>query len=279
MGPTGNPMARHELPLPEGEAANLIRIGNGRDGTIRFAVFSALGKQLYLFDRSWRMIGSYPDADLNHAGIRDCQFMSVGSNEVPQLLVAFDDENGIHQVNPMLGRGEKVSDSMATSLTAFGNEMVIAGQGKIGWLKTGLQNVEQSELKFQRVGSDRGMQICGLGVTENGNWNAVGFDPALKRAWTLAIGPQFFESQIEPIAVTQSGSDIIWAIADTDDVIHLVSGGGKWLGDFRSESRLAGLSLATVNGQTSLIVSNAGGVECWNLNLQANPMRPVSNSR
>jgi hypothetical protein len=279
LDPAGNPVSRHELPLPEGEAANLIRVGGSRAGAKRFAVFSALGKQVYLFDRAWQLVGTYPGANASQDGIRDCQFLSLDSNQIPPLIVAFDGDGGVHSVNPAKGQGEPVSDSVAMSLSCFDNDMVIAGEGKIGFLKTGLQNATESELQFRRVAAEGGMQICGLGVTDNGTWNAVGFDAALDRVWTLAVGPQFFESQIEPIAVTQSNGELIWAIADTDDTIHLVSGGGKWLGDFQSESRLGGLSLATLNGQTCLIVANQGGVECWNLNLRASPMRPVSSSK
>jgi hypothetical protein len=276
---TGKTIARHELPLPDGEAANLIRIFNGGDQGNFFVVFSALGKQVFLFDQTWQLATTYPDPNLNHAGIQDCRLTDLDADNLPELLIAFDDDNGVHRVNPVSGQGNKISGAKTTSLVPFGGDMVISGEGKIGMLKTGLQNVDETELQFRRVASVSDFQICGLGVTDEGNWNAVGFDASLNRIWTLAIGSQFFESQIEPVAVTQAEGEVVWAIADTDDVIHLVSGGGKWLGDFQSDSRLGGVTLATVNGQTSLVVSNASGVECWNLNLQTSPMRPVSSAK
>ena len=100
------------------------------------------------------------------------------------------------------------------------------------------------------------------------------------------MGSQFFETDLEPVAVTQTGSgsnsEILWAIADTDDIIHLVSGSGKWLGDFQSESPLHGLALESRNGNTNLIACNEAGIECWNLNLESNsgvPARPASSPK
>lgn len=278
LGPTGQTLARHELSLPDGEAVNLIRAYWQGQNRV-FAVFSALGKQVYLFDQAWRPVTRYPESDVKHAGIRDCQFSDLDSNGAPELLVGFDDDHGVHLVNPASSQGVQISASMAMSLANFGDDPVISSQGKIGRLKLGLDDLEQTELAFRRVVAIGDSQLCGLGVSDNGNWNAVGFDDSLNRIWTLAVGSQFFESQIEPIAVTESSGESIWAIADVDDVIHLVSGSGKWLGDFHSESRLGGLGLTSVSGQTSLIVSNATGVECWNLNLQSSPMRPVSTKK
>jgi len=278
----GRTLRRVELKLPDGQAANLIRVGRRHDtGNPLFAVFSALGQRIYLFDHHWEPIAQYPEPDVEHAGVRDCRLSDVNGDGETELIVAFDDENGIHVVDPDTGSGDQASKAIASSLVAWGSKVVITGQGKIGMLKTGLTNAEETELDFQRVTSLGSKHLCGLGVTSTGNWNAVGFDTKLKRAWTLSIGSQFFETDLEPVAVTQTGSgsnfEVLWAIADTDDIIHLVSGNGKWLGDFQSESPLHGLTLDSRNGSTSLIVCNEVGIECWNLNLESSvPVRPAS---
>lgn len=273
----GQTKTRMELDLPDGEAANLIRSGTDSTGQPLFVVFSALGKRAYLFDAAWKPVGVYPDNDVEHAGIRDCRLTDLDQDGKSELVVSFNDENGIHLVDPMTATGQKISDSVASSVTALADDIVISGQGKIGMLKTGLTSVEDTELQFRRVASLGSSHLCGLGMTDDGQWNAVGFDSTLQRVWTLSIGAQFFETEIEPIAVTNSQSgEVIWAIADIDDSIHLVSGNGKWLGDFQSDSRLGGIALSTHGSQTNLVVSNESGVVCWNLNLITNPMRPVS---
>ena len=285
----GKTLDRVELKLPDGEAANLIRVGRRQDtGNPMFAVFSALGKRVFLFDHRWDPITSYPNSNLDHAGVRDCRLTDLDGDGKTELIVAFDDENGIHKVDPETGKGDQASKAIAMSVVSLGAEVVVAGQGKIGMLKNGLTNVEETELDFQRVASLGTQNLCGLGVTNTGNWNAVGFDTELKRSWTLSVGSQFFETDLEPISVspivsrTGSSSEVLWAIADTQDIIHLVSGAGKWLGDFQSQSRLHGLALESRNGSTNLIVCNQDGIECWNLNLQSGsgvPVRPASSQK
>ncbi len=273
----GETRSRIELKLPENTAVNLIRVGTDPTGRKLFAVFSALGKQVFLFNQAWQPIGMYPDDDPGGPGICDCQFADLNSDGTSELIVAFDHDRGVELVDPGTMAGENISTSIATSVGANGDDIVITGGGKIGTLKTGLTNVQDTELDFRRVVSGGVGHLCGLGATRNGQWNAVGFDAELNRIWTLSVGSQFFESEIEPIGVAQASTgEIVWAIADTEDAIHLVSGSGKWLGDFQSESRLGGVALATIGSNTCLLVSNEGGLECWNLNLSSNPMRPAS---
>ena len=290
IGTDGKTLRRVELKLPAGEAVNFIRVGRRQDtGDSLFAVFSPLGKRVYLFDHRWEPVTRYPDSELGHAGVRDCRLTDLDGDGKTELIVAFDDENGIHVVDPATGKGDQASKAIATSVVSLGSEVVVAGQGKIGMLKNGLTNVEETELDFQRVASLGAENLCGLGVTGTGNWNAVGFDTELKRVWTLSVGSQFFETDIEPISVSpimpQAGGsrdEVLWAIADTQDIIHLVSGSGKWLGDFQSESRLHGLALESRDGNTNLIVCNQDGVECWNLNLESGsgvPVRPASSQQ
>jgi hypothetical protein len=267
---------RKSLELPEGAAANLVRVGLDQNGRHLFVVFSALSKQLYLFDDEWKPAGVYPKFGDVNAGVQDCQLTDLNGDGVAELVVAFAGQTGIQLVDPKTLQGEPISAVEASSLKGLGSDLVVAGQGKIGLLKTGLTNVEETELKFRRVETNSEL-LCGLGVTSNGQWNAVGFDNELKRIWTLSIGSQFFETEIEPIVVAQAESgEFIWAIADTGNAVHLVSGEGKWLGDFQSESKLGGVALQTVRDQVRLLISNESGIECWDLNLKASPMQQIS---
>lgn len=290
LNSNGQTIRRSELKLPVSEAANLIRVGRKADGERCFAVFATLGEKVYLFDQNWRPMAMYPPDNgtgPSGGGIRDCRLTDLDGDGTSELVVAFEKHLGVHLVDPQTGRGEQVSKADARSLISLESEVVVAGEGKIGALKAGLTNVDETELDFQRVAASGNEQLCGLGVTATGNWNAVGFDTNLKRIWTLSVGSQFFETQIEPIAQTRiqfanGNSQALWAIADKDNVIHLVSGSGKWLGDFQSESQLHGMTLNSTNGSTFLTICNESGVESWNLNLESKsgvPAKPVSHQK
>jgi len=276
---TGKTLARVNLKLRQGAAANLIRVGSRGNEKPIYGVFSKLGQELFLFDEDWKPVGVYPK-EFKHEGIRDCQLTDLNDDGKSEIVVSFEDDNGIHLVDVESLTGQKISELLATSVAQHNDDVVVTGDGKLGMLKTGLTNAEETELSFRRVTTLENDLLCGLGMTDNGQWNAVGFDDQLKRIWTLSIGSQFFETEIEPVSVAKSSDgESIWAIADTDDAIHLVSGGGNWLGDFQSESKLGGLALANQDGRLCLIVSNQTGIECWDLNVQASPMRPASSRK
>ncbi|MFK7768599.1 MAG: TlpA family protein disulfide reductase [Mariniblastus sp.] len=272
----GKTIARHELKLPDAEAGSLLRAGINVKGETFFTVFGPLGDRVYLFNKSWRPVGTYPPPTADHKGIRDCRLTDIDGDGFSELLVSFDDENGVHLVDPTSLSGKPISNLLTQSVAQFGSDVVVTGAGKIGMLKSGLTNVEETELKFRYLSAAGNQQLCSLGMTSGGKWNAVGFDDELKRVWTLSVGSQFYDCEIEPLAVVAANGEIVWAIADANHMIHLVSGAGKWLGEFQSESPLSGIALSNHNGQTSLVFSNKSGVECWDLNLGANPMRKVS---
>ena len=265
----GRIVDRKNLTLPEKVAVSSIRIGKV-GGQSQFVLFHKLGKQAFLFNEQWQPIGKYPasPSDNGNDGIRDCQFTDLDSDGTSELIVAFKGKQGVHLVDSRTFEGQSISSLESRSVATMGDDVVVAAEGKIGRLKAGLTAAEESELDFKRIHSTPQQQLCGLGVTSQGKWTSVGLDDSLKRVWALSIGSQFFECEIEPVAVTTTNDgQIIWAIADTENVIHLVSGAGKWLGDFQSDHRLYGLSLTTVGTQTHLVVANEAGVECWNLKI------------
>ena len=276
----GVTQSRIELKLPEGAAVSQIRIGKDSTGESLFAVFGTLGKRVFLFDQMWNPVGMYPQVnsdDTTQSRIRDCQLSDLNSDGTSELIVSFEDERGIELVDPGTMKGERISTAVATSVVSHQGDVAITGSGKIEMLKTGLINAEDSELAFRRLTTTGDNQLCGLGVTDSGQWNAVGFDSELKRVWTLSIGSQFFETEIESTTVIQAPTgELIWAIADSENTIHLVSGSGKWLGDFQTDSQLQGIALTISGRDTVLVVSNEQGVEGWSLYSTSNPMRPVS---
>ena len=278
----GQTISRNELKLPAGEAGSLLRTGINIKGESFFVVFGPLSERVYLFNKDWRPVGFYPPANSDfkdHKGVRDCQLTDIDGDGFSELIVSFNDENGVHLIDTTSLKGKSISNLVTHSVAQFGDDVVVSGAGKIGMLKAGLTNVEETELKFRQLKAIENKQLCSLGMTSSGKWNAVGFDNSLKRTWTLSVGAQFYDCELEPLTVTESKGEIVWAIADANAVIHLVSGAGKWLGEFQSESPLTGIALATHNGQTSVLFSNQGGVECWNLNLGANPMRNASGQK
>jgi hypothetical protein len=59
-------------------------------------------------------------------------------------------------------------------------------------------------------------------------------------------------------------------------VVTLISGDGKWLGDFDASAKIHGIGLVSIQNRISLVVSSAKGVECWALNFDSNRFRRAS---
>lgn len=274
---------RHDLNLPNDQAVSQIRTCViNKQAANRFAVFSPMGNRVFLYDTRWNSSGTYPALKDDFGAIRECQLMHVNSENKTDLLVAFDAEEGIHRIDFESKLGTRVATINASSVAQLGNSEVFASQGKIGILNSTVPP-QPTEMQFRRVSTMDEETVCAVGVTDQGQWHAVGMDSSLNRTWTLAIGSQFFESQINPITYLKSNQSrlqkSLWAIADTDDAIHIVSANGRWLGDFQSEYRLSGIALAEIQGTPHLLISNDRGVECWKLNLPASPMIPASTGK
>ena len=90
----------------------------------------------------------------------------------------------------------------------------------------------------------------------------------MSQVWAIETGPQLHENFVSPVANAKLASgQTLWAIADSNRMVHLVSGSGQWLGEFEAEGEISGLCLQLVDGKTLIAISTTAGVECWDLGL------------
>ena len=90
----------------------------------------------------------------------------------------------------------------------------------------------------------------------------------MSQVWAIETGPQLHENFVSPIANAKLASgQTIWAIADSNRMVHLVSRAGQWLGEFEAEGEVSGLCLQLVGGKMLIAISTTAGVECWDLGL------------
>lgn len=262
---SGKVLGRHTLTFPGKEGASRIRVGRSNQHPL-YALFNPLGTQIHFFDAAWRPAGVFPADDSIAGRITDCQFVNLDLDGETELIVSFHGIGGTYQVNPRSGKSVKLSPLSATSIAPLHPGLAIANGGRIGMLKSGMANAKITDLDFQLVASIDDAALCGVGKTGTGKWNATGFDKSLNRIWTLDVGSQLFESGIQPVTgMSRPDGEFVWAIADSDNVVHIVSGEGKWLGDFQAGNKLSGLGLAWRDGRTFLITASLNGIECWDL--------------
>lgn len=258
----GNVIKRIELDIAESHAINQLRIATDSQNRKRFAGFSMLGKKVFVFDDTWKVLSEYPSADMQHRGISDCEIGNFDNDAALELRVAFADQNGIQQVD-ISGAGEETVFAAAVkSFVDHSGKTLVVSDKKI--IDANSNRSILSGLNFRRLQNASNMTLA-VGSHEDGNWEIAGLGSDLKRSWTARIGSQFFENEIDSLAVLEMQNRVIIAIAANDNSIEFLSGSGNLLGSVDFANQLHGIGLVTIDGNPAVVVSHANRVECWKL--------------
>ena len=271
----GELLRRVRLQLAENEGATQVRsafIDGGKSSDL-FAVFSPFGEHVDVYPGDF---GKAKKFNFANQKVRDSRFCDLDQNDQPELVVTTN--HSVWLVDPILGDQQKLIDSDVSSVVGFSGDLIQLRNGKLTSIKTKQeltgQLAESSGWSVSHLLAFGDQQLVATGKTRAGRWNASAFDSNFKQLWSLQIGPQLFESSVHSIAATYWDGEIIWAIADSNHLIQLVSGSGKWIGEFQSPSTLEGMCLSCQehgasrgNGQVTLTIANQQGVESWALNL------------
>ena len=269
----GKLLGRKKLDLAANETATMLRSIDGAGGKTKFAIYSILGDRVHWLDDQFQTLGSFPQKG-SQSKTLDVHFDSTNSQNTPTLLLAFQDGR-MSIVDCSTGMdvaiGEKLSVSTGeqpvSSILTFANRTIAVVNGGIKDVASG-RKLASAENNFNRLATT-GKQLLATGKNKQGNWSAIGFDESMQQLWSIQTGPQLFENPLEPIAsAAVPNGEIVWAVADSKQMIHLVTGSGQWLGEFESEQEITGISMAHEDGKLLLILCSKAGIDCWDLNLQ-----------
>ena len=229
------------------------------------AVFAVMGQKVRLLDQQLNQQNVLSlTGKPTERPIFDAQFYSRG-NKPPQLLVAFK-EGGVGAFELSGNDANSVSKNDYESLAVTNQVLAGVSKGRASTV-VGDPLVSQKGIQFVRLAASES-QLIGLGQNAQGKWNAIGLDDQLQQIWAIETGPQLHENFVSPIASAKLPSgQPLWAIADSNQMVHLVTGNGQWLSEFEAEGKISGLCLQTIGDKTLMVISSQGGVECWDLGL------------
>jgi len=260
---SGKLLGRQKLELNKDEPATTVRAITSQ-GKTWLAVFSVLGQRVHLLDQQLKQQAVFPTQAGQAEPIVDVQFYAQ-SNQPPQLLVAWQD-GGVESYDLKSNDSMVVSKLSCESLGAVGSVLAGVANGRAQTM-AGDEHTSQDGIQFVRLSASNS-QLLGVGQTAQGKWTAIGLDEKMSQVWAIETGPQLHESFVSPIANAKLASgQTIWAIADSNRMVHLVSGAGQWLGEFEAEGEVSGLCLQLVGGKMLIAISTTAGVECWDLGL------------
>ena len=262
-------LGRQELELNKDEPATTIRSITAQ-GKTWLAVFSVMGQRVHVLDPQLKQLavlprqGVLPEQAEQTGRIIDVQFYAQ-PNQPPQLLVAWQDA-GVESYDLITNDSMTVSKVRCESLGAVGSVLAGVANGRAQTM-AGDRHASQDGIQFVRL-SASDSQLLGVGQTSQGKWSAIGLDEKMAQVWAIETGPQLHENFVSPIANAKlTSGQTIWAIADSNRMVHLISGSGQWLGEFEAEGEVSGLCLQLVGGKMLMAISTTAGVECWDLGL------------
>jgi hypothetical protein len=144
--------------------------------------------------------------------------------------------------------------------------LVVRNDGSLVAISNDLQ-VEPAfafgQMKIHRflAASGAGLLAAAIALDEHGQWQAIGISTKLEVAWTVPIGPQEFERQLQPIAeLCIDGGKSIWAFASSDDTVSIISHEGKRLDNIQWPESIQGLALQASDDKFNLVVADAKAV-------------------
>lgn len=269
----GKTISSGELDLPAGVGVSRIR--STLDGRWH-VLFSPLTRNAFVFDNAWRPDPVYTQiADRLNAPITDICLQEEPSGNA-FLIVATKDSGA---VLVSLDGGEKgagmVEDLRADSMVLNGRSAAFVQNGILKsrpFANGSVATKAEQSYRFNRVSKLAGATAKNIFATgfDGSQWKAVCLDDKLGTNWESPIGSQLFESLIDPIAAINSrdetgSQEASFAIATTQNAIHIFDSRQGWLADVRVSETPTGVALSKLDGGICLLVSVGSNVECWAL--------------
>lgn len=266
MNTKGQVIERVKLPIPEGTAATCLRLGQADEGQPLVAVWSVLGKEIFVLDSQWKQIVRLSLGDLeNRDSVLDCQFSKeADGREV--LWVGFQ-SNGLRAYDFATQTWSKSVRSEVESFVLNETGWVGVAEDRLwsGRLGSDSQPINTSHnvvtRVFHRTNGEAGSDFWSSGVAGDGSWELVQLKFDGTQLATALIGPQLFEQPLEPAAHTirKSGEQVL-AWADSLNRVHLFNERLQSLGTWSSEEAIQGIALIEESDATLLLLSLPGEI-------------------
>jgi len=300
----GNEQMREELDLEEQESISVVRSGDRQPELS--VVFSAMSRTVRVLDPQLKTIQQV-QVEGEQQRIRDANLLDLDNDGRDELLVSFtgprgtesieldhksestvDPANQVRQVSPSSIR------SAAVVNRADGGRSLIFSDSNAALMRLDLEGNRREPVEVETglvavtqvisvTDQQGGTNICAIGTNKQGNWTAIGLDLSLTEIWSVPIGNQRFDTQIEPVSFARaSGAKAgIWCIAGADGSIKLIRHDGKLVDNWNIGQSIHGIQLLpSEQDQYTLLLCTEGQVQGWAVQ-EANEARamPASTGR
>jgi hypothetical protein len=286
---SGNEQRRRELDLDDREAISIVR-GGDRQKELGL-VYSEMGRTARVLNEDLIPIRTVESCN-DQQRIRDASLFDFDNDGQDELMISFTGSRGteIRELTDDTVSRQISNQSLRSATvihTSSGRKCLVFcdGDARLRYLESGAP--QPVDVKCDLVAAirvvarlDRQGQpvLCATGTDAQGQWTAVGLDDRLNQTWSVPVGSQRFETQIEPVAWGQlPGSRTgLWAIAAADGSIKLIGDDGKQVDEWRLGLPIFGLELVPQEQEFLMVISTEQTVRAWALQPRNSAVIPAA---
>ena len=290
----GKEIQRDELELDTRETISVIRQGDKQAGLK--IVYSVMGKTIHVLDESLQPIANYRVHESTQR-IREARLFDFDNDQQDELIVSTTGQRGteIFEIESLTGNAEPkktISEKSFRSSTVIkqndGTRVLVFcdHQAKLQQFPSTSPQptiVDCDLVAAVQVNAATDTQgtavLCVIGTDHQGRWSAIGLDENLQQTWSVPIGNQRFDTQIESVTYAHLPGQRagLWAIAAANGSIKLISDDGRLVDNWDVGSPLHGIELIpSSDNQYLLVLSTDDQVQGWTLSTKNIATRPAS---
>jgi hypothetical protein len=274
---TGSVVGRHELTLPRDAAVSFLRTIVDGDGRRWWLGGAKGGRQVFLFDESWRLQAACPESAAGPDGIATACLHHLDDDGRPEIVVGFAGAGGLEALTldgRRVWRNDDIGVPRDVAHAGGGGLACIDGSGSIVEISpTGTVN------SGQRVSDRRLLSLSTGPVASGGGWaavaiadgglgkqEAVGIDPAWGETWKLPLADGVHrDGPIEPVA----WADLLgtlrrqWLIAAPDGTVTVAWADGGVVDRYQHGKPLVGIGGYRHDGVGHIVIATRDGLESY----------------
>lgn len=273
----GREKSRKELDLDPQESISIVRMGDKQKQMS--VVYSVMGRTVRVLDQNLTPI-KIVEVNNDQQHIRDANLFDFDNDGTDELLVSFTGPRGTEIIDTTEdSQSRRISNQSfrsATVLQRADNQRTLVfcdANANLRFIDSG--NNQAKTISCDLVATTRVVAesipgeilLCAIGTDAQGQWLAVGLNQDLQQVWSVPIGNQRFETQIDPVTFAYDGAQGkgFWVIASAEQSLKLISTDGKLVDDWRIGEELRGVELTTSPNGFLLIFSTDQDVQAWNI--------------